>query len=49
VGRIEVVATLEHLELEVPKHTAETIRDLFVVIRIAERTEREVDGSIETP
>ena len=43
-----MVALLEQLELEVPKHTAETLLDLLVMIRIAESTEREVDGSIET-
>jgi hypothetical protein len=48
VGRVEVVALLEDLELEVPKHTAEALRDLLVMIRVAECAEREVDGSVET-
>ena len=48
VGRVEVVALLEHLELEVREHSAQTFRELPVLVRVAESAEREVDRAIET-
>src|SRR5687767_6710796 len=47
--RVEVVALLEHLELEVREHVAQTLRDLFVLIRVAESAEGEVDRTVEAP
>ena len=45
---VEVVPPLEHLELEVREHSAQPLRDLPVLVRVAERAEGEVDGAIET-
>jgi hypothetical protein len=48
VGRVEVVALLENLKLEVREHPTETFRDLSVLVRVAKSAEREVDRAIET-
>lgn len=42
-----MVALLEHLELEVSEHSAESFRDLRVLVRVAESAEREEDRAIE--
>jgi hypothetical protein len=49
VGRVEVVALLEDLQLEVREGAAEPLRDLSVLVRVAEPAEREVDGPVEAP
>jgi hypothetical protein len=48
VGRVEVVALLEDLKLEVPKDYVQTFRDLPVLVGVAKGAEREVDRAIET-
>src|ERR1700738_4752517 len=45
--RIEMVALLEHLKLEIWEDPAESGGDRAVLVWVAQRAEREVDGAIE--
>src|SRR6185312_5103991 len=45
--RVEVVALLEHLELEVGKDPSESSTDLAKLVGVAQSTKREVDGPIK--
>ena len=41
-------AEFENFELEVREHSAQPLRDLPVLVRVAQRAEGQVDGAIET-
>src|ERR1041384_5050637 len=44
---VEVVSFLEDVEREIFEHTGKTLRDLGVVARVTEASEREQDGPVE--